>query len=73
MYKCLKCGNKRKFIEYGIIRQELDCDEEGDINVITSEYTGDWIVDMVCGECEAEASQGEVVYWNDEEIGLYQV
>ena len=70
MYKCLKCGNTENFEEIRMATQVISCSEGGGADIISTEIT-DFMLDVMCMECESEASKGDVVYVDGEKISLY--
>ena len=70
MYKCLKCGNTESFEEVRMATQVIECDEKGGADIISTEIT-DFMLDVMCMECESNASDDDVVYVDGEKISLY--
>lgn len=59
MYECLKCGNKKYFIEHNSVETEITINEKSG-EITGSHDTFKTCENVICGICKAESVDGDI-------------
>ena len=58
MYKCLKCGNEKEFVEYNLVQTRITI-EDGEVESSYDRFVGCEF--FICDKCKASSEDGDVI------------